>query len=184
MDDNWQSNFMLIYLNQLNIPITITMYFKSCLIFVFLTAFLVSCKHNAKKDKAVVQHKPALLAHKVDTGVKDNNATIDFPCAVLVYPSDKAISKLKKSYSEDDYNTIVDDNQNYMDESLTYLDSVKAKKIQRESMGSVSFKTASGETFEMKLDTLGWAVLLFNGKNKPIQADMTLFEDNYKAYMK
>ncbi|MHB8205812.1 hypothetical protein [Mucilaginibacter sp.] len=161
------------------------MYFKSCLFFIVLTAFIVSCKHNAKKDKTILKNKPTLLTHKIDTAVSAKNGpTIDFPCAVVIYPSDKAISKLKKSYSEDDYNTIVDDNQNYMAESLTYLDSVKAKEIQRESMGTVSFKTASGETFEMKLDTLGWAVLLFNGKNKPIQADMTVFEDNYKAYMK
>ncbi len=160
------------------------MYFKSCLFFVVLTAFLASCKHSIKKDRAVVQHKPTLLTHKVDTEVREKNAVIDFPCAVIVYPSDKAVSKLKKSYSEDDYNTIVDDNQNYMAKSLTYLDSVKAKKIQRESTGMVSFKTVSGETFEIKLDTLGWAVLLFNGQNKPIQADMTAFEDNYKGYMK
>jgi len=160
------------------------MYLKSFLFLSLLTVFFVSCNHNTKKNKAAVQHKPTFLTHKVDTGVKDNNAVIDFPCAVVVYPSDKTISKLKKSNSEDDYNTIVDDNQNYMDESLTYLDSVKAKKIQLESIGTLSFKTASGETFEMKLDTLGWAVLLFNGKSKPIQADMTIFDDNYKAYMK
>jgi hypothetical protein len=98
--------------------------------------------------------------------------------------SDKAISKLKKSYSEDHYNTIVDDNQNYMDESLTYLDSVKTKQTQRESSGSVTFKTTAGKIFKMKLDTLGWAILLFNGTDKPIFADMTVFADNYKAYMK
>jgi hypothetical protein len=48
----------------------------------------------------------------------------------------------------------------------------------------VIFKSVSGENFEIKLDTLGWAILLFNGKNKPIQADMTVFESDYKAYMK
>jgi len=161
------------------------MYFKSCLSFIILTVFIVSCKHSTKTNKTAVQHKPTLLTRKVDSVVNvKNDTTIDYPCAVVIYPSVKAISKLKKTYSEDDYNTIVDDNQNYMDESLTYLDSVKTKKIQRESIGTVSFKTASGDIFEMKLDTLGWAVLLFNGKNKPIQADMTVFADNYKTYMK
>lgn len=160
------------------------MYFKFCLFFVVLITLLVSCKHIVKKNKVIVQHIPMFLTRKVDARVKDKNFVIDFPCAVIIYPSDKAISKLKKSYSENDYNTIVDDNQNYMDESLTYLDSVKAKKIQHESNGATLFKTASGETFEMKLDTLNWAVLLFNGTDKPIVADMTVFANNYKAYMK
>ncbi|MFI5159038.1 MAG: hypothetical protein ACHQF4_09230 [Sphingobacteriales bacterium] len=158
------------------------MYFKSCLFLVALTTILVSCRYN--DNKASIPHKSILLTHKANAVYKDNDMVIDFPCAVVVFPSDKAINKLKKSYSEGDYNTIIDDNLNYMDESLTYLDSVKTKKVERKSNGMIAFKTASGERYEVKLDTLSWAILLFNGKNKPIQADMTVFADNYQTYMK
>jgi len=150
---------------------------------IVLIASFLSCQQNVKKLKIVSKNNKSSKL----TGTKNlasKTATINFPCAVVIYPSDKAISKLKKSYSEEDYNTIVDDNQNYMNESLTFLDSVKTNQIQRESSGSVLFKTASGKIFEMKLDTLSWAILLFNGIAKPISADMTVFADNYRAYMK
>lgn len=151
-------------------------------LFTILILFILSCNHSAKVNKAVAHHKSVI--QNTDSIVNEHKLAIDYPCAVIVIPSDKAIMKLKKTYSEDDYNTIVDDNQNYMDESLTFLDSVKAKQIQRQSSGEILFKTALGKTFEMKLDTLGWAILLFNGTDKPIVSDMTVFADNYRAYMK
>lgn len=38
--------------------------------------------------------------------------------------------------------------------------------------------------YKMNLDNLYWAVILFNGKSKPVKADITNVTDDYKAYMK
>jgi hypothetical protein len=39
--------------------------------------------------------------------------TIDFDCAVLIYPTEEEIDKMKKAYGEDDFYVIADDNNWY-----------------------------------------------------------------------
>lgn len=109
---------------------------------------------------------------------------ITFPCAVFVRPNSKKIEMLQKRISEDDYNTIVDDNEYYMATSAEYLDSVKVKRIGRDSEGILVFKTVEGNIFKMNLDSLNWGVLLFNGNAKPIEADITFINQDYETYMK
>jgi len=147
----------------------------------FVLVFIItSCTQNG--DKAKLTHKPVNhTVHKTISKNKDLN--IDFPCAVLVSPDDRNIEKLKKTNSADDYDIIVDDNVNYMNESGIFLDSVKIKQIQRESHGMLYFKGTNGITFAMNLDTLNWAIILFNGKDKPVNADMTDINDEYAKYM-
>ncbi len=106
------------------------------------------------------------------------------PGAVVVNPSFRMIDKMKKENKADDYNTVVDDNVWYMSQSEQYLDSVKAKKIPRESEGVIKFRTESGKIYTMKLNTLFFGIILFNGKDKPMIADMTDIGDDYQKYMK
>ena len=65
-----------------------------------------------------------------------------------------------------------------------YLDSVKAKRIVKETKGTLAFRTNKGQILKVNLDTLYWDIILFNGKSKPIKADMTSIQDDYKSYMK
>jgi hypothetical protein len=109
---------------------------------------------------------------------------INFPCVVFVRPNSQKIKKLKKENSEDDYNTIVDDNVYYVATSRDYIDSIGMKRIERESEGSLVFKSTKGTLFKVGLDSLYWGVVLFNGKDKPIEADMTYINQDYESYMK
>ncbi|MDB4924761.1 MAG: hypothetical protein JWR23_817 [Mucilaginibacter sp.] len=84
----------------------------------------------------------------------------------------------------DDFYTVADDNQYYMGTSIKFLDSVKTKMITRDAKGSLTFRTKAGKIFKTKLDSLQWNILLFNGKEKPINADITMIQDDYKSYMK
>jgi hypothetical protein len=102
------------------------------LFFIVLVIFIVSCRNNDKKKEIIAKPKLLKSANQKTDTVKENQEIIDYPCAIVIVPDEKAIRKLKRSYSEDDYNTIVDDNVNYMSESTTFLDSVKAKQIQKE----------------------------------------------------
>jgi len=141
-------------------------------------------------NRAGVKHKsPAAgISRKIPKAKTTNSSftgnVIDFPCAVIIEPDDKTIDHLKKINSEDDYNTIVDDNEFYISESTTFLDSVKLKEIQKYSKGSVVFKTAAGGIYSLKLDSIPWGVILFNGNNKPVKVDITDIEDSYHSYMK
>jgi hypothetical protein len=119
--------------------------------------------------------------HKAD---KPANSVIVYSCAIVVFPSDIKISYLKKTNSADDYNTIVDDNENYQAESTSFLDSVKLKQIFKQSSGYMVFETANGQVFQINLNTYTWGVILFNGKSKPHDADMTDMQNAYKNYMK
>lgn len=106
------------------------------------------------------------------------------PVALIVTPSKSLIAKYQKENSEEDYNTIVDDDVYYLSQSEQYLDSVKANKIRVKSVGVIRFKTSAGKTYTMRLDTIFFGVILFNGKDKPISADIVEIQPDYYRYMK
>lgn len=156
----------------------------SLIFYLFAIVATTSCNQAEVKSKPPVARKPqkTYTAKTINSSVANN--VIDFPCAVIIEPDDKTIDHLKKINSEDDYNTIVDDNEFYISESTTFLDSVKLKEIQKYSKGSVVFKTAAGGIYSLKLDSIPWGVILFNGNNKPVKVDITDIEDSYHSYMK
>jgi len=135
------------------------------LLYLIIACTLLSCRQGT------IKHKPVSII-------------ISYPCAVIIVPGDKKIDELKKNNSADDYNAIVDDNVNYEYESTTFLDSVKVKQINKRSEGWVVFKTSTGQISKMDLSRYNWAILLFNGKDKPVLADMTDIDAAYKTYMK
>ncbi len=136
-----------------------------------------NCDESHESKKAV-NRKPSsgALTEKLDI--------INYSCAVLIRPNSRKIEKLKNENTEDDYNTIVDDNEYYMATSAEYLDSVKVKRIERDSEGSISFKTAKGVIFKIDMNSLYWGILLFYGKAKPVKADMTYINQDYESYIK
>jgi hypothetical protein len=144
-----------------------------------LIGIIYSCNaHPSQKEEKISKKS------KSTTKSVNQDSLIDFPCAVLVYPSSQTIALLKKTGSDNDFYTAADDNQYYMSQCIDYLDSVKTKKITRESKGVASFKAITGKTYKIQLDSLYWGVLLFNGKSKPIEADITMIQDDYNSYMK
>ncbi|RKR82344.1 hypothetical protein BDD43_2520 [Mucilaginibacter gracilis] len=146
-----------------------------------LLLLLMACHQQQVKTTIVTDSTKVVT--KVSSPVDTN--LITQPCAVVIEPSIKLIDKVKKRHqNKEDYNTIVDDNVYYMSQSEHYLDSVKAKKVERDSEGAITFKTLRGQTYVMKLDTIFFGVMLFNGKGKPIMADITDLQADYQKYMK
>jgi hypothetical protein len=94
------------------------------------------------------------------SSVLEKQDIINFPCAVFVGPNSRKIKKLQKENSEDDYNTIVDDNVYYFATSRKYIDSVGMKRIEKDSGGSLVFKSSKGTLFNVGLDSLYWGVIL------------------------
>ena len=118
--------------------------------------------------------------------IVSNNDSIDVitaPCAVMISPSMEQIDRLKQKDSVGFY-VGADDGLYYQSEAQDFLDSLKTKTIQKESKGSLLFKTRSGQKFEMKLDSIFFGIILFNGKSKPKEINMTSIEIEYNAYMK
>lgn len=148
-----------------------------------LVLLINGCQQNANGDKHAlkpINNKKKIAPQPI---ISKQDTIINFPCAVIIYPNEIAIARLKKTNAEETYSTIVDDNIYYMDQAEAFLDSIKLKKIEKSSHGSVLFKTLAGKEYEVKLDTLNWAVLLFNGKDKPVNADVTDIDADYKKYI-
>jgi hypothetical protein len=151
--------------------------------YVLLLMILSACNSGVKNTAVDTLSRNAV----VDTVSKSPMADIGFfdkPVTVIITPSERLITKMKSKMEGGEYNTVVDDNGFYLSQSIQYLDSVKAYKVERESEGSIKFKTLSGNTYEMKLDTVFFGVMLFNGKDKPVMADITALKEDYVKYMK
>jgi hypothetical protein len=138
---------------------------------VLFAAFLL----NARKQKHATSAKPTI--HKIEGEV------IAYPCAIVISPTDKQIEKMKKDYGAD-YDTIIDDDIYYQSESGHFLDSLRIRQVNKHATGIIIFKTIDGRLFTLNLAKYTFAVILFNSKAKPVEADMTMIESAYNSYMK
>ncbi|HEX9509384.1 MAG TPA: hypothetical protein VF939_02800 [Puia sp.] len=147
----------------------------------FTLAFIctiLSCRHTS------TAHTPGAAANKSKQQVhSDSTDIITTPCAVLIDPTKEKLRSLKKENGEDNFYTIADDNQFYIGTAISYLDSIHCKMINRQSKGTLKFKTAAGKLVKMTLGKYDWAILLFNGKDDPIEADITTFKEEFQRYM-
>ena len=113
-----------------------------------------------------------------------DSVLMDTPGAVIVRPNMRQINAKKNKYGSDVFGTVLNAGMLYMYESQHYLDSIQAYKVERETEGVMKFKTTKGEIYTMKLDTLFYDIILFNGKDKPVYADMGNMLKSYSDYMK
>src|SRR5471030_2376653 len=128
-----------------------------CLSFLFLFLALTACKNSGTKKRSTKKH-----VAKTEIA-KGYDSLITTPCAVLISPTSYQIDTMKKRQGEDFY-TAADDYVYYMSQSGSYLDSIKEKQVIKSAKGVLAFKTNTGEIFRLKLDTLYWSILLFNGR--------------------
>jgi hypothetical protein len=137
---------------------------------------LSACNHPANK---VTHAEPVVV-----TPQNDDTLLLTKPGAVSVRPNALQINTQKKKYPEGDFGVILDAHMLYMYECEHYLDSVQTYRVDREASGQMKFKTAGGKLYTLKLDTLFYDIILFNGKDKPVYADMMNMPKSYSDYMK
>ncbi|HWK03844.1 MAG TPA: hypothetical protein VNS58_09435 [Puia sp.] len=148
----------------------------------FLLAIIgiaLSCRHSP------TTHTPGATANpsKQQAHPSDSTDIIITPCAVMIDPTEAKLKQLKKEDGEENFYSMADDNQFYMGTAIGYLDSIHYKMIDRQSKGTIKFRTAAGNLVKMNLTKYDWAILLFNGKDTPIEADITTFKDEFERYM-
>jgi len=112
-----------------------------------------------------------------------NPEVISASCAVIISPTDEKIEKLQ-SEGEEGFYAIADDNLYYIGTARTFLDSIKVKTYEVESVGTLQFKCENGTISTVDLSKYDWGILLFDGKTNPKEIDMTVIEDEYQKYMK
>lgn len=114
---------------------------------------------------------------------KPKNEFISTPCAIFIMPTSKMTDSLQ-SANEDMYDVILDDNMHYMNLTRDYLDSLDMSIIDTVAEGKLKFKTTTNNVFEVNLSQNAWEVILFNGKDEPVEIDITNYETEIKKYLK
>ena len=71
--------------------------------------------------------------------------TVDYDCAILIYPTDEQIEEMKKTVGEEDFYTIADDSQFYQGTAIGMIDSVGIKT-----------KTVNGQFLRLKGNEKTW----------------------------
>lgn len=113
----------------------------------------------------------------------EHTSVLEGRCAVIVRPDNKKLQLMRKG-SKDDYATVVNDNEYYMGTAIAFLDSSKMRQIEKPAHGVVIFRSSTGRYFKIPLASFYWGIILFNGRTKPIEADVTDIGADYRTYMK
>lgn len=120
--------------------------------------------------RAPAQQHGASAKPRQRTGVE----VIGYPCAVIISPTLRQIDEMKKEDGAD-YDSIIDDDVYYQTEAEHVLDSLKQKKLERFATGIINFRTRDGKVFSVDLAKYRSAVILFNGKSKPVAKNVIDF---------
>jgi hypothetical protein len=106
------------------------------------------------------------------------------PCAIFVAPTTAQLDSLKIKMNEPIFFKLTDESIGAMSKARAFLEIKKINIANVEAIGVLKFKTDAGKIIELKIAHLNWAVIMFNGKSKPIIANMAAIENDYLNYMK
>ena len=149
------------------------------LTFILIGFTLFGCDAKIHSNNQTTSQDKVKLVPSYENPDKDE---ISGPCAVIISPTDTKIDKLKKD-NGDDFYAVADDNLFYIGSARQFLDSLKTKTIDKEATGKLTFKQENGASTLIDLSEFYWGIILFSGKDAPIEADITTFESEYKRYM-
>lgn len=115
---------------------------------------------------------------------KVNHLTINNKCAVIFNPDSIKISKAKK-INEENFYTAADDAMFYISESRDFLKGKKIKIIDTEYR-IIDFKINNKlvKSVNLNTDDKFWGIILFDGKNIPIEIDMTNTKMEFEKHFK
>jgi len=100
--------------------------------------------------------------------------TIDFDCAVFIYPTDEQIEELKKTEGEDNFYVGADDSNFYQSQAIQLLDSVGIKTADPEKKQFLKFIGSQNNwTLDIRKKNLPAWNLIFFKKDKAPQVTPT-----------
>jgi hypothetical protein len=104
------------------------------------------------------------------------------PVAVFIDPTDEEIAAMKKEYGEEDFDTVADDAMYYSWQATEFLNGLNIPTCSTKDESHL-FVTKDGREYRMDRACDGWCLILWNGKEEPVYADMAeIF--TYEPYLK
>lgn len=159
---------------------------------------LFSCATNDQKQETKTEPQVFSVdtTHKVDTLQKQlvtkklvldkDTLTIDTKSAVFYQPDSLQMEKRMKAVGEENFRAGADDYIYYVNTSVEYLEKQGLPVLDAKNKKYLKFVMADNKVQLIKLDTLEelWGMYLFDPKQKPYYADITLIEEDFKNYFK
>jgi hypothetical protein len=121
----------------------------------------------------------------VTTKVEDSRTeTIDFNCAIFIYPTDEQIEEMKKQMGEDDFYIVADDNNWYQGTAIGLIDSLNIKKVTAWERYLTLKGNSNSWTLDIRKENLpAWNLIFFNRTKEPkVVSTIDLTIDQVKEY--
>jgi hypothetical protein len=88
--------------------------------------------------------------------------TIDFDCAILIYPTGDQIEEMKNQMGEDDFYIVADDNNWYQGTAIGVIDSLNIKKFTASERYLVLQGDSKSWTLDIRKDnSTSWNLIFF-----------------------
>lgn len=110
--------------------------------------------------------------------------TIAFDCAVLVYPTDEQIEEMKKTGSEEDFETVADDASFYQYQASQTIDSVSIKTVVAKKQFLKFLGSEKNWTLDIRKKNLpAWNLIFFKKNKSPlVTPTITLTSEMVRTY--
>ena len=96
---------------------------------------------------------------------------------VFVLPSQEQLDSLQGLMDEDEYFTFIDNSTFYFNQAKEYCETIHSSIIEINSGEKVVFIAKNGQQFPFTTKDMFWDMIVFNGKTKPEQIDITNPQD-------
>jgi hypothetical protein len=156
--------------------------------FLFMLIFLLSACKNPGASKETKLHtsdtmSTASTAHNNSSSSR-TVMNIDSVCAIIYLPDSSNIEKLKREMGEENFFTVVDDNNFYNSQIIEALDSLKIEVVET-SETDMNFRSNNHTIFFLEKRKLSnpWGAIFFNGKDTPkVMSISDALQFDYRTY--
>lgn len=172
------------------LPVTLCMFYfskKRVAPLLLISVVMLACTNqprNKKPEQTITDTTTApspIIMAGADTLVVTRKA------AVFYEPDSMQIEKRKQAVGEDDFYTGVEDYAYYLNAAHDFLADTKLPIMEAKSKKVMEFIGNKQTKQFIKMDTLSdlWGIYFFDpAKGNAKQVDMTMIEEEYKAYFK
>ena len=164
----------------------------------FFSLVVFSCNSNKKKEeqksetsnsKKETNQQKDFSKIQIDINASSSESdtlTIEKKSAVLYQPDSLQIEKRMNQVGEEDFRVGMDDYIYYINISAEYLEKQGLPVLNAKNKKYLKFISEDKKITVIQPDSLEelWGIYLFDAKQKPYFANITIIEDDFKNYFK
>lgn len=145
-----------------------------------ISYFISSCNYNKGDTVTEKEPKKEVTKHTIEKKSKTIKKKVIEVYAydvLIVKPTQKQLDSLQKIMDEDEYFTFIDNSTFYFNQAKEYCETIHSSIIEINSGEKVVFIAKNGQQFPFTTKDMFWDMIVFNGKTKPEQIDITNPQD-------